>query len=64
MESTSQNAGKTASPLVYNSVTWQNSRHTAWPMADDALAQEILDLLQQGIHYRQVKKGANEGQLP
>lgn len=30
-------------------------------MADDALAQEILDLLQQGTHYRQVKKGANEG---
>ncbi|KKK11806.1 hypothetical protein ARAM_002657 [Aspergillus rambellii] len=29
-------------------------------MADEALAQEILDLLQQGTHYRQVKKGANE----
>ncbi|KAI0843412.1 L30e-like protein [Hypoxylon sp. FL0890] len=32
----------------------------AWPMADAALTQEILDLLRQGIHYGQVKKGANE----
>ncbi|KAJ5156061.1 hypothetical protein N7492_008864 [Penicillium capsulatum] len=37
-----------------------DSENAAWPMADDALTQEILDLLQQGTHYRQVKKGANE----
>lgn len=30
-------------------------------MADETLAQELLDILQQGTHYRQVKKGANEG---
>ncbi|KAI0546024.1 ribonucleoprotein-associated protein [Xylaria scruposa] len=32
----------------------------AFPMADPALAQEILDLIQQASHYRQIKKGANE----
>ncbi|KAI0910011.1 ribonucleoprotein-associated protein [Ustulina deusta] len=32
----------------------------AWPMADGALAQELLDLVQQASHYRQLKKGANE----
>lgn len=32
----------------------------AWPLADAALAQEILDLVQQASHYRQLKKGANE----
>ncbi|KAJ5422949.1 Ribosomal protein L7Ae/L30e/S12e/Gadd45 [Penicillium cf. griseofulvum] len=29
-------------------------------MADAALAQESLDLLQQAMHYDQIKKGANE----
>lgn len=33
---------------------------TAWPVADEALTQTILDLVQQGSHYRQIKKGANE----
>ncbi|KAI1749814.1 ribonucleoprotein-associated protein [Xylaria castorea] len=32
----------------------------AFPMADPALAQEILDLIQQASHYRQIKRGANE----
>jgi U4/U6 small nuclear ribonucleoprotein SNU13 len=32
----------------------------AWPQADAALSQEILDLVQQATHYRQLKKGANE----
>jgi U4/U6 small nuclear ribonucleoprotein SNU13 len=32
----------------------------AWPMADEALSQQILDLVQQAGHYRQLKKGANE----
>lgn len=35
-----------------------------WPVADSALTQEILDLVQQASHYRQLKKGANEGKLP
>jgi len=37
----------------------QNSS-AAWPVADAALTQEILDLVQQASHYRQLKKGANE----
>ncbi|KAJ5374381.1 ribonucleoprotein-associated protein [Penicillium concentricum] len=37
-----------------------SAQSVAWPMADSALAQEILDLLQQATHYRLVKKGANE----
>ncbi|PGH07669.1 ribonucleoprotein-associated protein [Blastomyces parvus] len=32
----------------------------AWPLADQALTQTILDLVQQASHYRQLKKGANE----
>ena len=37
--------------------------HAAWPIADEALTQEILDLVQQASHYHQLKKGANEGPL-
>ncbi|KAJ5740923.1 hypothetical protein N7493_000795 [Penicillium malachiteum] len=37
-----------------------DSESAAWPMADESLTQELLDILQQGIHSRQVKKGANE----
>lgn len=33
----------------------------AWPLADQSLSQELLDLVQQATHYRQLKKGANEG---
>jgi U4/U6 small nuclear ribonucleoprotein SNU13 len=36
---------------------------SAWPLADAALTQEILDIVQQASHYRQLKKGANEGKL-
>lgn len=32
----------------------------AWPIADAALTQEILDLVQQASHYHQLRKGANE----
>ncbi|KAI1402931.1 L30e-like protein, partial [Hypoxylon fuscum] len=32
----------------------------AWPVAGQALTQEILDLVQQASHARQLKKGANE----
>ncbi|QKX56567.1 uncharacterized protein TRUGW13939_03672 [Talaromyces rugulosus] len=34
--------------------------NAAWPIADEALTQNILDLIQQATHYRQIKKGANE----
>ncbi|MCJ1388491.1 RNA binding protein snu13 [Xylographa bjoerkii] len=36
------------------------SENAAWPIADEALTQTILDLVQQASHYRQLKKGANE----
>ncbi|KAK7900254.1 RNA binding protein snu13 [Exophiala xenobiotica] len=32
----------------------------AWPIADSALSQKILDTVQQASHYRQLEKGANE----
>ncbi len=35
--------------------------NAAWPLADIPLAAEIMDLLQTATHYRQAKKGANEG---
>ncbi|GES64455.1 ribonucleo protein-associated protein [Aspergillus terreus] len=35
----------------------------AWPVADEALTQNLLDLVQQASHYRQLKKGAN-GKFP
>ncbi|BDD59216.1 RNA binding protein snu13 [Monascus purpureus] len=34
--------------------------NAAWPLADEALTQSLLDLVQQASHYRQLKKGANE----
>ncbi|KAJ6258848.1 hypothetical protein Dda_5743 [Drechslerella dactyloides] len=36
-----------------------NSR-IAFPLADQALTQQILDIIQQANNYRQLKKGANE----
>lgn len=36
----------------------------AWPIADEALSQKILDIVQQASNYRQLKKGANEGTIP
>ena len=38
-----------------------DTQSAAWPVADQALTQEILDLVQQASHYHQLKKGANEG---
>ncbi|KAK9772069.1 putative Ribonucloprotein [Seiridium cardinale] len=34
----------------------QNAAYAAWPLSDIRLTQEVLDLLQQGMRYRQVKK--------
>jgi hypothetical protein len=33
----------------------------AYPLADSQLNTTILDLIQQASHYKQLKKGANEG---
>ncbi|KAH8911043.1 putative 13 kd U4/U6.U5 snRNP associate protein [Coniochaeta sp. PMI_546] len=38
----------------------EQNESAAWPKADAALTQELLDLVQQCSHYRQLKKGANE----
>lgn len=35
----------------------------AYPLADAQLTITILDLVQQAANYKQLKKGANEGQL-
>jgi U4/U6 small nuclear ribonucleoprotein SNU13 len=32
----------------------------AWPIADETLSQQLLDLVQQASHCKQVRKGANE----
>ncbi|VDK68235.1 unnamed protein product [Anisakis simplex] len=32
----------------------------AYPLADTALSQKILDLIQQALNYKQLRKGANE----
>lgn len=32
----------------------------AFPLADAALTNQILDLVQQASHFKQLKKGANE----
>lgn len=33
----------------------------AYPLADEELNKNILDLVQQALNYKQLKKGANEG---
>lgn len=33
----------------------------AYPLADEELNKQILDLAQQALNYKQLKKGANEG---
>jgi U4/U6 small nuclear ribonucleoprotein SNU13 len=33
----------------------------AYPLADEDLNKHILDLVQQAMNYKQLKKGANEG---
>ncbi|KAF2432798.1 ribonucleoprotein-associated protein [Tothia fuscella] len=34
--------------------------NAAYPLADEKLSQQLLDLVQQASHQRQLKKGANE----
>jgi U4/U6 small nuclear ribonucleoprotein SNU13 len=38
------------------------NNYAAWPVADEALSQQILDMVQQALHAGQLKKGANEGE--
>lgn len=41
--------------LTYN-IKMAEDTSAAWPIADEALAQSLLDLVQQAAHYRQLKK--------
>ncbi len=34
----------------------------AYPLADATLSKTILDLVQQAANYKQLRKGANEGE--
>lgn len=33
----------------------------AYPLADPTLSAKILNLVQQSVNYKQIRKGANEG---
>ena len=46
--------------LFFSDKMSNQNESAAWPLADAALTQELLDLVQQGSHMRQLKKGANE----
>ena len=48
-------------PITYMYAKTLAKNCAAWPLADPALSQQLLDLVQQAGHYRQLKKGANEG---
>ncbi len=48
------------SPPLAPSVAPQNPK--AYPLADAALTGKILDLVNQANNYKQLKKGANEGE--
>ena len=37
-----------------------STENAAWPLADEPLSQQLLDLVQQATNYRQIRKGANE----
>jgi hypothetical protein len=54
------NAGKSPHHSTFQFCSMILTTSRAWPVADEALTQNILDLVQQATHYRQLKKGANE----
>lgn len=43
-----------------HTLTMTDANPKAWPLADAALTNSIMDLVQQASHYKQLKKGANE----
>lgn len=62
MSEQNQSAGKVYSRAHTKPTLYMGKANipSAWPLADAALTQELLDLVQQASHYRQLKKGANE----
>ncbi|XMA13258.1 hypothetical protein WAI453_006049 [Rhynchosporium graminicola] len=50
----------TSNQRIYLEMAEEQNGSAAWPVADAALTQELLDIVQQASHARQLKKGANE----
>lgn len=46
--------------VSHTSATMSAPNPKAFPLADATLTNQILDLIQQASHYKQLKKGANE----
>ena len=52
--------------FTWNSSIFQSTDEVnpkAYPLADAQLTVTILDLVQQGTNYKQLRKGANEGEF-
>jgi hypothetical protein len=47
---------------IYNLQT-EEVNPKAYPLADASLTTKILNLIQQALNYKQLRKGANEGTL-
>ena len=59
MEKDKKKSKKQAKEVVEEpEVVEEKSR--AWPKADNQMSKQILDLCNQSVHYKQLKKGANE----
>jgi U4/U6 small nuclear ribonucleoprotein SNU13 len=54
----SKKSKKTAEPVEEAPAEGEKSR--AWPKADNQMQKQILDLCNQSVLYKQLKKGANE----
>ena len=52
-------AGYSSNAAIVAASKLQNPK--AYPLADEELNKHILDLVQQAMNYKQLKKGANEG---
>lgn len=48
-------------PFLDTSTDMTTPNPKAFPLADAALSNQILDLVQQASHVKQLRKGANEG---
>ncbi|VDM38090.1 unnamed protein product [Toxocara canis] len=51
----------TSSPVVDVVLGDDRISLKAYPLADTALSQKILDFMHQALNWKQLKKGANEG---
>lgn len=58
MEKDKKKSKKEAKEVVEEETPEEKSR--AWPKADNQMSKQILDLCNQAVFYKQLKKGANE----